>query len=170
MFYTCSLTGETAVTNEAALSHTGCKTTDRQSLDELREKRRMSGARGLSSGQTPPIRVEITPRRTSTVAATATSADSGRPRSLSVGEPRLNVTSVMTRSGREVEPTQRGIRPRSMAEWGSDRQWIHDIDEKPEEKVEDEVETGITGGKGPLYYHIFSANLMHVQCKEWVCV
>jgi hypothetical protein len=54
-----------------------------------------------------------------------------------------------------------------MAEWGSDRQWIHDIDEKPEEKVEDEVETGITGGKG---YYIFSANLMHVQCKEWVCV
>jgi hypothetical protein len=155
-----SLTGETAVTNEtavtkfneAALSHPGCKTTDRQSLDELREKRRMSRARGLSSGQTPPIRVEITPRRISTILATATtcSADSGRPRSQSVGEPSLNVTSVITRSGREVEPTQRGIRPRSMAEYGSDRQWIHDIDEKPEEKVEDEVETGITGGENGL--------------------
>ena len=150
-YYSCSVTGETTLSNEASLSHAGPKTGDKQqSLDEWREKRIRQ--RGLSSGKTPPIRVEITPRKSPIVATTATSTDVGRPRSLSQGEHSLNCSSVVSRSGREMEPKRHGIRPRSMAEWESDQQRIHSIEEKLEGTVKDEneVEAGITGGKGPL--------------------
>ena len=144
-YYSCSLTGETAVSNEASLSHAGPKTGDKQqSLDEWREKRLRQ--RGLSSEKTPPIGVEITPRISSMV---ATSADIGRPRSLSQGEHSLNCSSVVSRSGREMKPKRHGIRPRSMAEWESDQQLIHSIEEKPERKVKDDNEME-AGDKGPL--------------------
>ena len=150
-YYSCSLTGETTLSNEVSLSHAGPRTGDKlQSLDEWREKRLRQ--RALSSEKTPPIRVEITPRKSSMVATTAASADVGRPRSLSQGEHSLNCSSVVSGSGREMEPNRHGIRPRSMAEWESYQQRIHSIEEKPEGKVKDEneVETGITGDKGPL--------------------
>jgi hypothetical protein len=104
------------LTFQGATSHTDVDTAS-GGRGDLSGKHRSTG--GQSFGETPPIRVEITPRKAPSVSPTVTHSE--RPRSMSVREPGLKPVTPAGPS-RPITRRERGFRPRSMAEWESDQQ------------------------------------------------
>lgn len=86
---------------------------------------------GLNGGENPPIRVEITPKNSSTVAISPGRAGAGRQRSLSLGEHSTTLNTSLKR-GRGMEWKQHSFRPRNTVELEWDQKQAERIDEKPE--------------------------------------
>lgn len=85
----------------------------------------------LNGGENPPIRVEITPKNSSTVAISPGRAGAGRQRSLSLGEHSTTLNTSLKR-GRGMEWKQHSFRPRNTVELEWDQKQAERIDEKPE--------------------------------------
>ena len=85
-------------------------------------KSSLSGKRslGLTSGENPLIRAEITPRGGLNVAA----CESERPRSRPLGDPILSTLALSKSRQRGMESRRCGVRPRNMAEWELDHQHV----------------------------------------------
>lgn len=87
----------------------------------------------LSGGENPPIRVEITPKNSSTVAVNPSGAGVGRQRSLSLGE-RSTTLNTSSRKG--------SFRPRNKVELEWDHKQAESIDERSEAEMKVEKTPG----------------------------
>ena len=107
------------------------------------------------SGENPPIRVEITPKRHSTTFTPPPVADDGGSRqqhSHSLGgPPSMNgALSSLSRNSRGMGSRRHGFKPRSMAEWESDQQQML-VDERPDrEDIVEVKKLGVGAGSTGL--------------------
>lgn len=85
----------------------------------------------LCGGENPPIRVEITPKNSSTVAVNPSGGGAGRQRSLSLGEHSTTLNTSLKR-GRGMEWKQHSFRPRNKVELEWDQKQAESIDERSE--------------------------------------
>ena len=141
IFY--SSAGDTSAVNDA-------NTPSQRSHDHSKRRSRDPG-----SGEKPPIRVEITPKRHSTTSTPPPVADDSGSRqqcSHSLGgAPSMNgALSSLSRNSRGMGSRRHGFKPRSMAEWKSDQQQIL-VDERPDcEEIVEVKKLGVGAGSTGL--------------------
>ena len=139
IFY--SSAGDTSAVNDA-------NTPSQRSHDHGKRRR----SRDPGSGENPPIRVEITPKRHSTPPPVADDSGSRQQHSHSLGGvPSMNgALSSLSRNSRGMGSRRHGFKPRSMAEWESDQQQIL-VDERPDhEDIVQEKKLGVGAGSTGL--------------------